>query len=65
VLGLKKRASYGLVLVLQLAAALSRVAHYAAPFEDGNILYFPGLPMLAACWILYLLRDQDTILSLK
>jgi putative oxidoreductase len=30
-----------------------------------NLLFFAAWPMLAACIALYLLRDQDTLLTVK
>ena len=64
VLGVAKRMTYGLVLLLHAGSTLSSFKIYAAPFTGGNILFFAAWPMLAACFALYLLRDDDTLLAL-
>lgn len=35
--------------------------HAAGIFGFDNLLFFAAWPMLAACFSLYLLRDQDTL----
>jgi len=65
VCGVAKRFSYGLVFVLHAGSTLSSFKQYAAPFTGGNILFFAAWPMLAACFALYLLRDDDTLLALS
>ncbi|MFN2475493.1 MAG: hypothetical protein ABR526_04020 [Chthoniobacterales bacterium] len=60
VLGIARRISYGLVLLLHAGSTFSSYAQYLHPFEKGNILFFAAWPMLAACWALYYLRDLDT-----
>lgn len=57
VLGIAKRLTYGLVLVLHAISTLSSFPMYLG-FD--NLLFFAAWPMLAACFALYLLRDQDT-----
>ncbi len=59
-LGIKKRFTYGAVLVLHGVSTLSSYRQYLAPFEKVNLLFFAAWPMLAACIALYLLRDEDT-----
>lgn len=63
VAGLYKRFTYGAILLLHGVSTLSAFRQYLDPFE-GNLLFFAAWPMLAACVVLYLLRDQDTLLSL-
>ena len=63
-LGIKKRFTYGSVLVLHGISTLSSYKQYLAPFEKGNLLFFAAWPMLAACVALYLLRDEDTWFTL-
>lgn len=63
VAGLYKRFTYGAILLLHGVSTLSAFRQYLDPFE-GNLLFFAAWPMLAACVTLYLLRDQDTLLSL-
>lgn len=59
-LGIKKRFTYGAVLILHGISTLSSYKQYLAPFEKGNLLFFAAWPMLAACLAVYLLRDEDT-----
>lgn len=61
-LGVAKRWTYGLVLVLHAVSTLSSFPMYLG-FD--NLLFFAAWPMLAACLALYLLRDQDTRLTLS
>jgi len=58
VLGLWKRLSYGLVLLLHAVSTFSSYRQYLDPFT--NLLFFAAWPMLAACFTLYTLRDLDT-----
>lgn len=62
VLGYKKKWTYGIVLVLHASSTLSSFGQYLDPWK--NLLFFAAWPMLAACIALYLLRDEDTLLSL-
>lgn len=64
-IGAKKRITYGLVLILHTISTLSSYQQYLAPFEKANLLFFAAWPMLGACLALYLLRDQDTVLTLR
>jgi len=61
ILGVAKRWTYGMVLVLHGISTLTAYKNYAAPFEGPNLLFFAAWPMLAACISLYLLRDFDTL----
>lgn len=62
VTGFKKTFSYGLVLVIHAVSTLSTWQQYLDPFN--NLLFFAAIPMLAACWTLFSLRELDTRLSL-
>ncbi len=55
--------TYGAVLAMHTVSTFSSFRQYLAPFEGPNILFFAAWPMLAACLALFLLRDQDTLLS--
>jgi uncharacterized membrane protein YkgB len=57
--GYQKKWTYGAVLVLHAISTIMSYKQYLAPFEGGNILFFAAWPMLAACFALYVLRDQD------
>ncbi len=65
VTGAWKRFTYGVVLVLHAISTFSSYKQYLAPYDGPNILFFAAWPMLAACLALYLLRDRDTLFSLK
>lgn len=58
VLGLWKNLTYLAILVLHAGSTLSSFGKYLDPFN--NLLFFTAWPMLAACFVLYLLRDYDT-----
>jgi len=58
VIGFKKRITYGVVFVIHAISTLSTWKLYLDPFN--NLLFFAAIPMLAACWALYSLRDLDT-----
>ena len=62
--GYKKKYTYGAVLVFHTVSTLSSFKQYLAPFEGPGLLFFAAWPMLAACFALFLLRDQDKMLSL-
>jgi len=64
-LGVYKRFCYGVVLVLHFVSALSSFKYYLSPFDGPNLLFFAVWPMLAGCLMLYLLRDNDVLLSLN
>ena len=64
-LGYQKKWTYGAVLVLHGISTLSSFKQYLSPFEGPNLLFFAAWPMLAACFALYYLRDQDTLLVVK
>lgn len=60
--GLFRTVTYGFVLVTHLVSTLASWPGYIEPFE--NLLFFAAWPMLAACFALFLLRDEDTLWSL-
>jgi len=63
--GYKKKYTYGAVLIFHTVSTLSSFKLYLAPFEGANLLFFAAWPMLAACFTLFLLRDQDKKLSIS
>jgi len=65
VLGFAKRWSYGLVLLLHAISTLASYQKYLNPFEPPNLLFFAAIPMLAACFVLYYLRDADVLWTIK
>ncbi|HVS16120.1 MAG TPA: hypothetical protein VMV46_19555 [Thermoanaerobaculia bacterium] len=62
--GAAKAWSYGAVLVLHAVSPLSSYKQYLDPFDGPNLLFFAAWPMLAAALALFLLRDEDRLLSL-
>lgn len=60
-MGLFKRWSYGIVLLLHAVSTLSSYEKYFDPWN--SLLFFAAWPMLAACIALYLMRKDDTLLS--
>lgn len=63
-IGVKKPYTYGAVLLFHAVSTLSAFKQYMAPFEGPNLMFFAAWPMLAACIALFLLRDQDRLLSM-
>lgn len=62
-LGVKKKFSYGLVLLLHTISTFSTFEMYFNPWGPRNLLFFAAWPMLAACLSLFLLRDKDTLFT--
>ncbi len=63
--GFQKRYSYGAVLIFHTVSTVSSFKQYLALFEGADLLFFAAWPMLAACLTLFLLRDQDRMLSIS
>jgi putative oxidoreductase len=61
VIGFAPRLTYGLVLLFHAISTLSSFRQYFHPFQGSNVLFFAAWPMLGACFILYYLRDFDTM----
>lgn len=59
VIGYMKTLTYGFILVIHAISTISTWKQLLNPY-DGNLLFFAGIPMLAACWALFSLRDLDT-----
>ncbi|MFQ5535521.1 MAG: DoxX family protein [Sphingomonadales bacterium] len=62
--GFHKRISYGLLLLFHAGSTLSSYDQLLHPYDKGNHLFAAAVPVLAAFWLLYWLRDHDTIWSL-
>lgn len=56
-LGMFRHWTYMAILVLHAGSTFSSFAKYLDPFN--NLLFFAAWPMLAACLMLYLMRDYD------
>ena len=63
VIGFARRVSYGLVLILHTIGTVRTVPYLIPGTENFNILFMAALPTVGAMWLLYLLRAQDTLLS--
>jgi putative oxidoreductase len=63
--GYKKQMTYGVVLLLHGISTLSSYKQYLTPFESSHLLFFAALPMLAACYGLYALKDLDTLWTVE
>lgn len=61
-LGLWKFWTYGFVLFTHAVSTLSSWQQYLDPFN--NLLFLAAVPMLAACAALFLLREEDRMLTL-
>jgi len=62
VAGAYKRLTYGIILLFHGATTLISWKYYLG---FGNLLFFAAWPMFAACYALYILRDADTLFTLK
>jgi hypothetical protein len=65
ILGIKKRLTYGSLLLLHSISTLSTWEKYLDPWGPRNLLFFTAIPMLAAIFTLYNLRDSDTLFTFK
>jgi len=63
VLGLWKFWTYGFVLITHTVSVVSSWKQYLAPFD--NMLFLAAIPMLAACFALFALRDADRLATLS
>lgn len=61
--GIARTWTYGAVLLFHAVSTLSSWQVYLDPYSGSNILFFAAWPMLAACFALFWLRDQDTMLT--
>lgn len=62
-LGIQKRISYGLIFIMHGLSTLSPYNQYLDGFN--HLLFFAAWPMWAACFALYLLRDEDVKFTVK
>src|SRR5262249_54957206 len=65
VVGFQKRFTYGAVLLRHGISTVSSHQQYISAFQSYNLLFYAAWPMLAACFALYLLRDLDTLGTVK
>ncbi len=65
VAGMARRLTYGLVFLLHALSTFGSFRQYLTPFEKVNLLFFAAWPMLAACFVLYYLRDSDNLATVS
>lgn len=65
VAGVKKRITYGAILVLHSLSTISTWSKLIDPWSAPNLLFYTAIPMLAAAFTLYKLRDHDNFLSIN
>lgn len=62
--GFMRTQSYALVALMHGVSTLSTWRSLIMPFAEGsNHLFTTAVPVLAACAVLFYLRDQDTLFS--
>lgn len=57
--------SYGLCFAMHLISTLSTWQRLIDPFEGVNHLFTAAVPVLAAFWVLFALRDRDTLFNVS
>jgi len=65
VIGFQKKWSYGLVLFLHALGTVFTIPYLIIGTEQMKILFFAAIPVVGAMWLLYCLRDKDTLLSVS
>ncbi|WP_426359950.1 hypothetical protein ACPUVO_06970 [Pseudocolwellia sp. HL-MZ19] len=60
-----KNITYAIVLIAHSITTLVSAWRLLPPYEIHQLLYFGSLPMLGACIGLYLMRDKDTLFTLR
>jgi hypothetical protein len=63
--GFAKKWSYGLVFLMHGVSTLASYKQYLQPFQPSNLLFFAAIPMLAACFTLYYLREADVLWTMR
>lgn len=61
--GIMKFYSYGFVFLTHAFSTLSTYSELLHPWEPMHLLFFASLPMLAAAYTLFKLRDYDTLFT--
>ena len=64
VTGFKKTISYGLVFILHTGAIILSLQAYIFGLESFRLIFMAAIPAAAAMGLLWLLRKEDTFLSL-
>lgn len=61
--GAFRSVTYLAVLIMHAVSTLSSYQQYLDPWTYPHLLFFAAIPMLAACYTSWSLRDHDTLLS--
>jgi len=56
-----KTYTYGFILLAHIMTTLVASWRFFPPFEKHMLLHYAGLPMLAACLLLFVVRDRDPL----
>ncbi len=56
-----KTLTYGVLLIAHTVTTLASSWQLLPPYEKHQLLYFGSLPMLAACFALFMMREYDTL----
>lgn len=62
--GFKKRISYLAILVIHALGTIMTIPYLIPGTEKFNILFMAAVPTVGAMWLLYALRDHDTIMAI-
>ena len=62
--GFKKKLSYGLVFALHGIGTVMTLPFLIPGLPNYNQLFLAAIPTTAALWLLFVLRDEDTMLAL-
>jgi len=65
VTGFKKTFSYGLVFLLHAGAILLSLQAYVFGLEGFRLIFIAAIPAAAAMYLLWVLRDEDTLFSVQ
>ncbi|QDV85959.1 MauE/DoxX family redox-associated membrane protein [Stieleria sp.] len=58
-LGAMRNITYPIILILHSISTFSSFKQYADPWTYPHLLFFAAIPMLAACYTLWMLRRYD------
>ena len=61
--GIAKTLSYGAVLLMHAVSTFTPYAKYLSPYDGGGLIFFAAWPMLAACIVLFMFRNNDSLLQ--
>ena len=64
VVGFKKKITYLLVFILHAVGTLMTLPKLIIGLESFYILFLAAIPAAAAMYLLYVLRDEDTMLTI-